>query len=539
MTIRYKRLWLMPAAVAVAVAGQSVTAQADHHEEKQAGDKGAKSAHTEKAHSDDQNADPLNQAAPNRDAKLKVQADRNKMSSQSVMQAGEAPKQFHAASQLIGRELINAQGEELGEVDEVVLDQSSNRVAYIVLSHGGWADIGDKLFAVPFDAIEWVSGDEPARFNVSKDRLQKAPGFDQNDWPDMADAQWSTEVDNYWQDETRRGSTLNQQTARASGELRWVSLLSELIGRDVDNQSDHLGEIEDIYIDDQGRLGFAAISYGGMLGMGDSTSVVPFNALTPRMSEDDFLLQASEAELKATGINDQLRPGLNQAAIARINKQYDAQPYWNASAQNEMRKQQTQMRDQLAQRSQRDSAQNRVTNDSWKAQSDYNKQFKSSDVKTYEGTIISVGQFEPGSDAAPGLRLRVRSQDNKTMTVHAGPKDFAQQKQVSFNPGDKVTIQGAQAQVDKRPVVLASQIRVKEQTLELRSSDGQPQWKMDQSNVQQAAPDRRTELQADEDQLDSSSDKTKLNSDSSAKSSDDMSAKRKQSLKEAIEEGQD
>lgn len=502
MTIRYKRLWLVAAVLAVALAGQNVTqgqAADEAAKEKQAGQQPAQA---------DESAQ-IKQGVPERAGdQTKVQADRDKMEKKrAAMDAGEKPTQFHAASQLIGTELQNAQGEELGEVDEVVLDQNNNRVAYIVLSHGGFADIGDKLLAVPFNAIQWGQGDQRSVFPVDQERLQQAPGFDKNNWPDMADEQWSKEVETYWQKETRgeAGARPQAQAARAGGELRWVSLLSELIGRNVKNDQQRLGEVEDVYIDQQGRLGFAAISFGGMLGINDRIAVVPYNALTPRVGENDFQLTATEADLKATVIKDQLKPGLSDAKMARINRQYKAAPYWEASAQSEMRAQRDRMRDQIAmQRSQRETAQDVPDNTNWRAESDYNKQFKADHVKTYEGTIISVGQFEPGSDAAPGLRLRVRTQDNQTLTVHGGPVEFAQQKQMSFNPGDKITIQGAQAEVDKSPVILASQIKVEQQTLQLRDQAGKPQWTLDEGSVQQASPersDRRTRVTADEEQL--------------------------------------
>ncbi len=533
MKRKYVRIWMLPAAVAVAAATQGVTqAQTTDQGEEKAASQATQAEHQDalkkSAQSQKQEDQRVNQAAPDWSEKTRVQADKDKMDKSqkmgkmtSQMMSGKEPQQFRAASQLIGTELENAQGEELGEVDEVVLDQSNNRVAYVVLSHGGWADIGDKLFAIPFDAIKWGEGEQPSILPISRERFENAPGFDESNWPDMADRKWSTEVDKFWQDQTRQNRSLEAQRAsRPAGELRWVSMLSSLIGRDVDNNQDHLGEVEDIYIDEQGRLGFAAISFGGVLGVGDQTAIVPFNALNPRMAEDDFLLTATEADLKATVVNDQLEPGLNGQTMAKINKQFGAEPYWEQSSRKEMQAQRDRMRQQIAQqRAQRDRPQQASSNKDWTAESDYNKQFKADKVQTYQGTIVSVGEFEPGSDAEPGLRLRVRTDAQKMLTVHAGPRQYIQEQNISLNPGDKVSIQGAEAEIDDRPVVLASQIKVKQQTLNLRDQSGKPQWKLEQKqSIQQASPERSTRVTGEQEKL---------------------SEDRKEEMKDNIEDGAD
>src|ERR1700740_466035 len=83
----------------------------------------------------------------------------------------------------------NAAGEDLGKIEELVIDVNTGRVAYAVLSFGGILKMGNKLFAIPWEALR-VDPQNNKRFilNVDKTRLENATGFDKDNWPDMADA---------------------------------------------------------------------------------------------------------------------------------------------------------------------------------------------------------------------------------------------------------------------------------------------------------------------------------------------------------------
>jgi len=92
------------------------------------------------------------------------------------------------ADQLEDMNVYNVEGEKLGEIEDIMIDTKSGKVAYAVLDFKtGFLKMKDKLFAVPWQAIDLDI--EHGRFNVkvNKETLKNAPGFDPNDWPDMAD----------------------------------------------------------------------------------------------------------------------------------------------------------------------------------------------------------------------------------------------------------------------------------------------------------------------------------------------------------------
>lgn len=95
---------------------------------------------------------------------------------------------------VVGNSVQNAQGEDLGVVKELAIDLVHGRIAYAVLSFGGFLGFGDKLFAVPWSALQYSPADETFTLNVTREQLDAAPGFDKEHWPDMANRAWAGEV---------------------------------------------------------------------------------------------------------------------------------------------------------------------------------------------------------------------------------------------------------------------------------------------------------------------------------------------------------
>ena len=102
------------------------------------------------------------------------------------------------AETLIGNDVNNKDGDDLGDVKEIMLDMRNGRVAYAVLSFGGFMGMGEKLFAVPWDALKLDTENKRFTLNVNKQQLESAPGFDKDHWPDMADATWEKGIHAYY-----------------------------------------------------------------------------------------------------------------------------------------------------------------------------------------------------------------------------------------------------------------------------------------------------------------------------------------------------
>jgi len=112
---------------------------------------------------------------------------------------GDGPgPQVMAADTLEGDSVVNRQGEKLGEIRDIMIDVPSGRVGYAVLSVGGFLGMGDKLFAIPWNALTLDADNEQFILDVPKERLDSAPGFDKDHWPSMADQCWGTEIHSYY-----------------------------------------------------------------------------------------------------------------------------------------------------------------------------------------------------------------------------------------------------------------------------------------------------------------------------------------------------
>jgi sporulation protein YlmC with PRC-barrel domain len=103
-----------------------------------------------------------------------------------------------AADTLTGDKVVNRQKEVLGTIEHLMIDVEKGRIAYAVLSFGGFLGMGDKLFAIPWSALRVDTGEEQFILDVDKHLLERAPGFDKAHWPNLADRTWGAEVCTYY-----------------------------------------------------------------------------------------------------------------------------------------------------------------------------------------------------------------------------------------------------------------------------------------------------------------------------------------------------
>lgn len=146
-----------------------------------------------------QNQQP-NQDEP--DVEIEVQEERQQLEREGLQETAKRQQKqlIHRASALIGMEVQNPQGEDLGEIEDLAINDQDGKIAYAAVSFGGFAGIGDKLFAVPWKAVQVKresadSNDWIAVMNVTEQTLEQARGFNKDSWPDMANEQWKTQND--------------------------------------------------------------------------------------------------------------------------------------------------------------------------------------------------------------------------------------------------------------------------------------------------------------------------------------------------------
>jgi len=87
----------------------------------------------------------------------------------------------------MGDDVYNHRDEDVGDINEIMLDMRNGKVAYAVLSFGGFLGMGEKLFVSPWNALTLDTVNKRFILNVEKDRLVDTRGFDESTWPDMTD----------------------------------------------------------------------------------------------------------------------------------------------------------------------------------------------------------------------------------------------------------------------------------------------------------------------------------------------------------------
>ena len=115
------------------------------------------------------------------------------------------PWQLRMGSTIIGSNVKNPQGQNLGNIHDLVIHPQDSRVVYAVLSFGGILGLGEKLFAVPLNALQRAADMDTFILDIDQEQLQNAPQFNQHNWPLMTDPHWIASVyrfyglQSYWE----------------------------------------------------------------------------------------------------------------------------------------------------------------------------------------------------------------------------------------------------------------------------------------------------------------------------------------------------
>lgn len=80
------------------------------------------------------------------------------------------------AETLLGMKVVNSMGEEVGSVDDIVIDDDG-KVSGIVVETGGFMGIGGKAVAISWRAIDNVTRSNVVTIPLSKNDLANAPAF--------------------------------------------------------------------------------------------------------------------------------------------------------------------------------------------------------------------------------------------------------------------------------------------------------------------------------------------------------------------------
>ncbi|NIM39882.1 MAG: hypothetical protein GTN84_01785 [Hydrogenophaga sp.] len=216
----------------------------------------------------------------------------------ALAQTGQMPAALDMrASRIVGMDVHNMQGRDLGEINDLMIDVNNQRVHYAILGFGGFMGLGEKLFAYPVRSLR-SSGDR-LLLDVRQDVLERAPGFERANWPDWNDTRYREQVDRHF------GPGVALERPRHAQRLMRAS---DLIGMDVNGlQGDDAGEVEDLVVNlGSAKVRYAVLDFDEAWSADDRMVPLPLATLRlPAREDQDATLQVPRDKLDLASAFDE------------------------------------------------------------------------------------------------------------------------------------------------------------------------------------------------------------------------------------------
>lgn len=388
--------------------------------------------------------------------------------------AGSAGAARCKASQLIGCAITNTKNENLGEIQDIVLDSGNHRIAYAVVSYGGFLGMGEKYFAMPWRLIEVsLPGQDAApkaTLGLDQATLKNSPGFDKAKWPDMANPAWSEQVDTYYRTRGEKAPTEGTPPPKGSGQDGKSGVdrapaskafvhrrLGNLIGMNVvDLQQRKIAAVEDLIVETKlATVDGAVLSFGGTLGMNERLVLVAASVLSLDHEQNAFVFACTTARLEAMALPDGKLPPLNNDE-------------WL-----------TRCRDEAAKAKAAGIATDGdviIAPASGRKPTPFADAYKVGTTETVKGVITTTGSVRIGDQNEERVRLRVRTAEGREVIVHAAPASWQEQQALGLNKGKTIEVLGSPIEYGTQTVLVAGAITVDGKSLKYRDDRGHAVW---------------------------------------------------------------
>jgi sporulation protein YlmC with PRC-barrel domain len=123
---------------------------------------------------------------------------------------GTQSQDINRASEIKGLNVRNPQGEDLGQVDDLVFD-NQGKISYLILSKGGVMGVGGDLVPVPWKEDKITMQEDTVILSMDKQKLDQAPSFSSGEWDQMSQQEFQQKVHGYYGYEMREGMTPDMQ----------------------------------------------------------------------------------------------------------------------------------------------------------------------------------------------------------------------------------------------------------------------------------------------------------------------------------------
>lgn len=104
----------------------------------------------------------------------------------------------YPVSTVLNGRVLNLAGDDLGKVEDLMLNPVNGRIVWAILSFGGFLGIGDKRFPVPWKALRVDLSKKEIILDIDRAALDRAPNFDKENWANLADPEFGREVHEHY-----------------------------------------------------------------------------------------------------------------------------------------------------------------------------------------------------------------------------------------------------------------------------------------------------------------------------------------------------
>lgn len=111
-------------------------------------------------------------------------------------QAMDQPNhQCISSNDVNGTKVFGSDGTNIGEIDHLLIDKVSGRVAYAVMSFGGFMGLGHSHYPIPWSALNYNKELDGFLTNITEQQLKDAPEFSDDSWQDR---DWETRTHRHY-----------------------------------------------------------------------------------------------------------------------------------------------------------------------------------------------------------------------------------------------------------------------------------------------------------------------------------------------------
>jgi sporulation protein YlmC with PRC-barrel domain len=212
-------------------------------------------------------------------------------------------------SELLDYRVVDAQGEELGSVDDYILNTCEAHIIYMVLDAGQALETDGDLVIIPFEVVTLGGGvidvdNQTIVMGMDTAQFDGAPAIDEK--PEMTTTEWEDDVRTHWGGVITLSNLTTEcrvpvqvETEGSQGTERQaitrIAYASDFLQAQVfDGHGEQIGEVEEVILEpESGWMEFTAINPGGRLQMGQELIPAPMGALNIRHPEDTDLDELS------------------------------------------------------------------------------------------------------------------------------------------------------------------------------------------------------------------------------------------------------